>query len=71
MILKSSNIIITKVAVEEELQELRKLSTESLIIWITGRSIEKSIRLSIEDIVLESWLINPEKHSLRGHIQFP
>ncbi len=71
MILKSGNIINTKIAIEGEFQELRKLSTENLIIWIIGRSLEKSIRLSIEDIVLESWLINPEKHSLRGYLQFP
>lgn len=66
------NIIpIPKIAEKEQFELLRKLSTENLIIWIVGKSLEKSIRLSIEDIVLESWLINPDKHSLRGYPQFP
>ena len=55
----------------EELTELRKLSTEKLIIWIVGRARELGIKLSLEELVLECWLINPEKHSLRGYPQFP
>lgn len=60
-----------KVARSEEAQELKKLSTEKLIIWIVGRSRELELKLTPEDIVLECWLINPEKHSLRGYPQFP
>jgi hypothetical protein len=60
-----------KVARSEEVQELKKLSTEKLIIWIVGRSKELRLKLTPEDIVLECWLINPEKHSLRGYPQFP
>src|SRR5260370_1963726 len=55
----------------DEVNELRKLSTEKLIIWIVGRARELGIRLSLEELVLECWLINPEKHSLRGYPQFP
>src|SRR5258707_1362112 len=55
----------------EEISQLRKLSTEKLIIWIVGRARELGIRLSLEELVLECWLINPEKHSLRGYPQFP
>src|SRR5216684_4542113 len=55
----------------EEIRELRKLSTEKLIIWIVGRSRELGVKLSLEELVLECWLINPEKHSLRGYPQFP
>src|SRR5882757_9006566 len=61
-----------KIAMEgDELNELRKLSTERLIIWIVGRARELGIKLSLEELVLECWLINPEKHSLRGYPQFP
>jgi hypothetical protein len=60
-----------KIASETEIQQLRKLSTEKLIIWIVGRSKELGIKLTPEDIVLECWLINPEKHALRGHREFP
>lgn len=60
-----------KLASEIEIPELRKLSTEKLIIWIVGKSKEDGLRLTPEDIVLECWLINPEKHSLRGYRQFP
>jgi len=60
-----------RVANREEINELKKLSTEKLIIWIVGRSRELGIKLTPEDIVLECWLINPEKHSLRGYRQFP
>src|SRR6266699_1262418 len=55
----------------EEIRELRKLSTEKLIIWIVGRSRELGVKLSLEELVLECWLINPEKHSLRCYPQFP
>lgn len=55
----------------EEIRQLKKLSTEKLIIWIVGRSRELGLKLSLEDLVLECWLINPEKHSLRGYPQFP
>src|SRR6266699_2661598 len=55
----------------EEIQELKKLSTEKLIIWIVGRGRELGRKLSLEELVLECWLINPEKHSLRGYPQFP
>ena len=55
----------------EEIRELKKLSTEKLIIWIVGRSRELGVKLSLEELVLECWLINPEKHSLRGYPQFP
>jgi hypothetical protein len=54
-----------------EIRELKKLSTEKLIIWIVGRSQELGVRLTLEELVLECWLINPEKHSLRGYPQFP
>ena len=60
-----------KLATEAEVPELRKLSTEKLIIWIVGRSRELGIKFTPEDIVLESWLINPDKHSLRGHREYP
>lgn len=60
-----------RVAEPAEINELKKLSTEKLIIWIVGRSRELGITLTPEDIVLEAWLINPEKHSLRGYRQFP
>ncbi len=55
----------------EEMGQLKKLSTEKLIIWIVGRSRELGVKLTLEDLVLECWLINPEKHSLRGYPQFP
>src|SRR5713101_8196865 len=60
-----------RVAERADINELKKLSTEKLIIWIVGRSRELGITLTPEDIVLEAWLINPEKHSLRGYRQFP
>ena len=53
-----------------EIAELKKLSTEKLIIWIVGRARELGIKLSLEELVLECWLINPDKHSLRGYPQF-
>jgi len=55
----------------DQINELRKLSTEKLIIWIVGRARELGVKLTLEELVLECWLINPEKHSLRGYAQFP
>ena len=66
----NSNIKL-KIATPEIFDELRKLSTESLIIWLIGKSNDSKQKLSAEDIVLECWLINPDKHSLRGYPQFP
>jgi hypothetical protein len=66
-----NTVIKPKIATEEEFEELKKLSTENLIIWIIGKAIENSLKLSVEDIVIECWAINPEKHSLRGYSQFP
>jgi len=63
--------LIPKVAQADEIDELKKLSTEKLIIWIVGRSKELGLKLTPEDIVLECWLINPEKHSLRGYRDYP
>lgn len=60
-----------KISSPENFEELKKLSTENLIIWIIGKSNESKLKLSAEDIVLECWLINPTKHSLRGYPQFP
>src|SRR5437588_7881539 len=55
----------------EEINELKELSTEKLIIWIVGRSQELGVKLTLEELVLECWLINPRKHALRGYPQFP
>src|SRR5438477_2075758 len=55
----------------DEITELRKLSTERLIIWVIGKGRELGVKLTPEQLVLECWLINPEKHSLRGYPQFP
>lgn len=60
-----------KTATTEQVKYLKKLSTERLIIWIIGRSKELKEIFSIEDIVIECWLINASKHSLRGYEQFP
>ena len=60
-----------KTATIKQAELLKKLSTERLIIWIIGRSRDLSKTFSTEDIVIECWLINPEKHSLRGYNQFP
>ena len=65
--LKGSEII----KIGGEINELKKLSTEKLIIWIVGRARELGVKLTLEELVLECWLINPEKHSLRGYPQFP
>ena len=66
-----ANKITLKLAQESELKELQKLSTESLIIWVIGKSRELGIKFTVEDITLECWIINPKKHSLRGYPQFP
>lgn len=55
----------------EEQRELQKLSTEKLIIWIVGKSNSLKMPFSPEDIVIECWLINPEKHSMRKFHQYP
>jgi len=76
---KSSNIKSNKksqsyklvIASEGELPELVKLSTEKLIIWIIGKSNEQKLVFSPEEIVIECWLINPLKHSMRKYTQFP
>lgn len=68
---KTKGEIQLKVTNKEFVIELSKLSTVNLIIWIIGRSADLSLILSLEDITLEAWLINPKKHSLRGYTQFP
>jgi hypothetical protein len=60
-----------KITSSEQANYLKNLSTENLLIWVIGKSVEKKAKFSVEDIVLECWLINPEKHSLRGHSYFP
>ena len=60
-----------KTATTKEVESLKILSTERLIIWIVGKAKEKNMKLSAEDIVIECWLVNPEKHCLRGYNQFP
>jgi len=60
-----------KVVDEYLINNLTKLSTERLIIYIVGLSKIKNIQLSAEDIVIECWLVNPQKHSLRGYSSFP
>ncbi len=63
--------MMLKIAKQNELENLKKLSTERLTIWIVGKAKEMSMKLSPEDIVIECWLINPEKHSLRRYNNFP
>lgn len=60
-----------KVATNKELVALKKLSTENLILWVVGKSRELGLKYSYEDIVIQCWLINPEKYSMRGYSQFP
>ena len=55
----------------DHIETLKKLSSENLIIWIIGRSSEIGIRITMEEITIECWLINPQKHSMRGYNQFP
>ncbi len=42
--------ITLKLAESYELNQLRKLSTESLIIWVVGKSQEKHLKFSIEEL---------------------
>ena len=58
-------------ASQEELIQLQKLSTEKLIIWIVGKSNELKKSFSPENIIIECWLINPYKHSMRKFQQYP
>ena len=60
-----------KVSKEANLGELKKLSTANLIIFVLGLSELKQVKLTPEEIAIECWLINPEKHSLRGFPQYP
>src|SRR6266498_1230307 len=60
-----------KTATLKEAENLKKLSTERLIIWVVGKAKELGLKLSPEDIVIECWQINPEKHSLRKYNDFP
>lgn len=60
-----------KTATQTEVKSIKSLSTERLIIWIVGKGKEQNLKFAAEDIVIECWLINPEKHSLRGYNQFP
>ena len=62
-----------KLLITEEslIGQLKKLSTENLIIWLIGKSNALKKVLTSEEIVVECWLINPEKHSLRGFQNFP
>jgi hypothetical protein len=70
--LQASLPLLPKIARSaDEIGQLKKLSTEKLIIWIVGRSHELGIRLTLEELVLECWLMNPDKHALRGYPQFP
>lgn len=68
---KARKKIQLKVTSKEHIGELEKLSTVNLIIWIIGRSSDLNLVLSLEEITLEAWLINPKKHSLRGYPEFP
>ncbi|MHB1108031.1 MAG: hypothetical protein ACYCZ2_16880 [Lutibacter sp.] len=68
---KTLSKVQLKVTDIKYVSELSKLSTVNLIIWIIGRSSDLNLILSLEDITLEAWLINPKKHSLRGYTQFP
>src|SRR3989442_7667038 len=68
---KPRNELKPKVASDGEIPQLRRLSTEKLVIWIIGKSRELGLKLTPEEVVLECWLINPEKHSLRGYPDFP
>lgn len=68
---KIKDKIKLKVTEKEFVSELGKLSTVNLIIWIIGKSADLGLILSLEEITIEAWLINPKKHSLRGYTQFP
>jgi len=69
--MSSKHKLEIKTATQIEVKSLKSLSTERLIIWVVGKGKEKNLKLAAEDIVIECWLINPEKHSLRGYRQFP
>ncbi|MBU1013939.1 MAG: hypothetical protein KKG99_13130 [Bacteroidetes bacterium] len=64
-------LVRLKLASEIQIEQLKKLSTENLIIWIIGKSEIDKIKLTIEEITIECWLINPQKHSMRCYEQFP
>lgn len=64
-------VVHPKLPAQSEIEELKKLSTEKLLIWIIGKSNELDFIFSPEDIVIECWLINPEKHSMRKFTQYP
>jgi len=68
---KQSGIAKLITSSETEVNELIKLSTEKLIIYIVGKSNTMGLSLSPEDIVIECWLINPAKHSMRKYTQYP
>lgn len=69
---ETTTLLRPKIAKDaQEIDQLTKLSTEKLIIWVVGRAHELGVKLSLEELVLECWLINPDKHSLRGYPQFP
>lgn len=64
--------LVKMIAADDQvLSELIKLSTEKLIIYIVGKSNTMGLSLSPEDIVIECWLINPAKHSMRKYTQYP
>jgi hypothetical protein len=65
------NKLEIKTATDKEVRSLQNLSSERLIIWIIGKSRELKQKFSSEDIVIECWLINPEKHSMRGYPEYP
>lgn len=60
-----------KVAADTDQAELKKLSTANLIIFVLGLSEIKQVTLTPEEIAIECWLINPEKHAMRGFREFP
>lgn len=60
-----------KFADANEMEFLKNISTENLILWIIDKSEEIKTKLNMEDIVLQCWVLNPEKHSLRGYPQYP
>ena len=70
VVTKTEINIAPKVIDASEVRQLKELSTEKLIVWIIGKSNELGIRLTREDVVLECWAVNPDKHSLRGYPQY-
>lgn len=69
--MKKKSELKPKLASKKEIESLKKLSIQRLVIWIVGKSQEMNMKLTPEEIVLECWLINPEKFSMRGYNQFP